>query len=369
MNETKSQLLELHAKQKYLQKSGQPLAIRVYRQARNFSELIALVRAAEDKLIKTGVSDVENRISMLRGIYYGTPWSLDYSLEKSDTRNLGFQIYTASAMPADPRPALGLDLFNALFKSAEVRDGGRSLDFGHTIIGMHARVNLLARSVPLPSGGTGLESSTWLGDLGGGAGMLAFRRIKDPNARANTVFKNSHDYGAPANIEGDLAGFLVACNDTSDPGTLSLTINKGAWIADVLSDYLSIKGDPWKKRMARFLNKYGAKFSTGNVLTNKDSLISAIAGEIKTFAIFYITVRLKDKKLLSTETMIKITQHINGVSNEIATIFVESLLSALKSGSDCIKCTVDPPPIPPDQTFLGWKLFRDAFDVFDKLKP
>src|SRR5262249_22241979 len=94
-----------------------------FTRARNFRELIALVRAAEAKLVSCGFASVEQRIHVLRGIYYGTEWSNDYRVERSPVRNLGFQVYTASTTPPDPRRCLDCGLFEALGQSQDVHDG------------------------------------------------------------------------------------------------------------------------------------------------------------------------------------------------------------------------------------------------------
>jgi hypothetical protein len=114
-----------------------------FTRARNFRELIALVRAAEAKLAACGFTSVEQRIHVLRGIYYGTVWSTDYKVENSPARNLGFQVYTASTTPPDPRRCLDCGLFEALGQSQDIRDGARSVDFGHLMIGLDARRSVI----------------------------------------------------------------------------------------------------------------------------------------------------------------------------------------------------------------------------------
>lgn len=212
---------------------------RMFTRARSFSAYIDLVREAETKLIAAGYTSVEDRIHVLRGIYYGTTWSADYAVEHSLVRNIGFQVYTASTTPDDPRPILDCGLFDALRNSQDLIDGRRRVDAGHLMIGLDARRSVSARTSTFPTqGGTGLDISTWLGDLGGGAGMLAFRRVIAPATSAMTVFRGT-DFGGPINLEGDVAGFVAARDTTATPtGPVGLTFTGTATIADALAAYL-----------------------------------------------------------------------------------------------------------------------------------
>lgn len=90
------------------------------KKAKDFNQLIDYVREAEQKLIENGYKDVDERIHIIRGIYYGTPWSVDYSVEGNRFRNGMFNRYTYSKEPDDPRKVLGQTLFKNLFESAEV---------------------------------------------------------------------------------------------------------------------------------------------------------------------------------------------------------------------------------------------------------
>lgn len=165
--------------------------------AKNFKQLVALVKQAEEILIKNGHEDMEDRIHILRGIYYGTEWSVDYKSEKSSMRNFAFNFpYTNSFEPKDARKELKCfkdckaELYNSLFESYEVFDSKyKAVDFGHLIIGLDARRSWRASNFHIPTqGGTGLEICTWVGDLGGGVGNLATKRVNNPKIRAKTLF-------------------------------------------------------------------------------------------------------------------------------------------------------------------------------------
>ncbi len=366
-NDRKTVMIEFSKPDKFKVLSGNAIRVSHYRKARNFKELIGLIRVAEQKMTDHGVTDILDRISMLRGIYYGTPWSMDFLKEKSTTRNNGFQIFTASMMPADPRPALGQELFAALQNSAEVKDGSRSLDVGHTIIGLQARASFTSRSVPLPTGGTGLETSTWLGDIGGGAGMLAYKRISNPKMRAKTLFTNEHDYGASVNLEGDVAGYLIASETPPFTGPCDLAFKNKPSLADALTAYLDAGSDLWKNRAGYFLSMNSATFDASGAITNKDAVMKSIAGKIEIFAVPYITVRLKDNHALTSNIIFSILRHVPGIATEISKIFVEALLDNHKHKGSTIVGTSDPNPSDPAHTKADNSVIDKIFDTIDGL--
>ena len=149
--------------------------------ATSFSGVVALIRKAEALLVKkAGQTNPADRACTLRGIYYGTDWSLDYKVESKRSeagariRNLGFLAYTGANVPTDPRPALGQALVDDIQASQSIHDGGSGIDVGHVMIGVETRNSAIMRKAPMPGqGGTGIEIVTWLGDLGGGAANLA----------------------------------------------------------------------------------------------------------------------------------------------------------------------------------------------------
>ena len=231
-----------------------------FAKASSFQSLISLVSAAEARLTANGITTPKEQIHALRGIYYGTTWSMDYAKaqggkgEKSATRNEGFQRFTrpseepALTVPVDVRPMLDCGLFEALRDSPEVTDqSGRHVDVGHLVIGLDARfdpafkdeavfkasVGPITKDVPM--GGTGLECVTWLGDLGGGAASLAIKRVGAPATSASAVFAGS-DYGGSINLEGDVAAFVVAGGGAA---LVAPTFAPGTRMSDALAAYLS----------------------------------------------------------------------------------------------------------------------------------
>lgn len=362
-----------------------------YKPAASFTELIELIKVAEQKLKAAG-QDVNTRIKTLRGVYYGTTWSLDFvKAEGSAMRNLGFTyfLYGASAMstannafqqllgsqekvepaaayvPMNPQAILGPKLFEALRNSYEVTNAnGRKVDVGHLIIGLEARLsksNSQERrqvvdprdltsifSTPKQMGGTGLELTTWVGDLGGGAALLAQTRVNAPNASAKIAFQDLHSYGAEVNLEGDIAAFLVGLPDQSAT-PYGLTLNETTGIAGAMEAYLSpsAAGQKWNTRAKRFLSLYGGTFDENNNLTNKSSVLTIFADKLSKFAYFYKETRLKDEanKKQATNKLTKeqqakvdeqmkaITEKIPGAANDVANLFIEALTKTVKEPS------------------------------------
>jgi hypothetical protein len=99
--------------------------------------MIQLVADAEVALAKNNIVTVKDQIHALRGIYYGTTWSLDYAGTptvrgmQSLTRNAGFNRFTRpsvsdvpSTTPPDIRSFLHCGLFEALYNNQDWHDVG-----------------------------------------------------------------------------------------------------------------------------------------------------------------------------------------------------------------------------------------------------
>jgi hypothetical protein len=321
-----------------------------FTRATSFAALIALVRAAETRLAACGFATAAERVHVLRGLYYGTDWSMDFQVERSPVRNAAFQIYTASTTPADPRPCLNCGLFEALRASAEVRDGARSLDFGHLMIGLDARRSAIARSVTLPAqGGTGLAISTWLGDLGGGAAMLAARRVSAPATRAVTVFRGS-DFGGSINLEGDAAAFVVARDPAVTTQPAPLQLGPGRTLADALTDYLGPASltPAWQTRCHVFLSMLGARFDAAGNLINRAALVAALADQIASFGCWYLINRLRQQRRLTPALLRAAAGYLPGAAGEVAEVFVTALEHSRRRPADPIAARgTGPAPTPP----------------------
>jgi hypothetical protein len=314
--------------------------------AKTFVGVVNLIRQAEEALIrKAGQNDPRDRASTLRGIYYGTEWSLDYKVESARSgagarvRNIGFLTYTGGHLPADPRPALGTTLFTDLQASQDIHDSGLGIDIGHVLIGLETRESQAMRTVTMPGeGGTGIEIVTWLGDLGGGAASLAKRRAKAPRpVSVEVVFNNStSDYGVTDNLEGDVGGYLVA-SGTSPGGAPIYASGKG--VADAIADYLPLaSAAQWVTRAARFATALGATVSTTGI-TNSTTVIDQLTTKLYDFAVWYAATRwIPSGELLGTAALTACT-HMKGAAHEVATVFVATLSRAIASPRGPIKAS------------------------------
>jgi hypothetical protein len=333
-----------------------------FSRATNFHELINLVHEAEVRLNAAGIRSARDQVHALRGIYYGTTWSLDYSVERSLTRNEGFQRFTrpsaatpSSTTPPDVRSYLDCGLFSALLNSQDISDGHRHLDFGHLIIALDARFdpsfnvnvqypNPISSLLPgIDLGGTGPELVTWLGDLGGGAASLASSRVLSPSTNVSSVFRGS-DYGGSINLEGDIAGFVIATTGTPTAPQSATTGMAGSSLSDSLRSYLGTTSTTaaWRNRATTFLRMYGAIFNSSNALTNGSSLISTFASRIQVFACNYLASRVQDHHITFAQASAA-SGYINNAAQEVATAFVNALEDSHTTGNR-IEATRFPTP-------------------------
>lgn len=319
---------------------------KIHTKAKNIKELITLVKDAEAIMIQNKMTDVEDRINCLRGIYYGTTWSTDYQKEKSDMRNKGFLTY-AGNVKHDARKMLkcsdqcNSNLFQALYQSPEVTESARKMtDFGHLIIGLDARLNYIHRNTNLPYGGTGLENVTWIGDIGGGAGMLAYYRTKDPKTRAKKiVFDSAHDYGCSINIEGDIAGYVVGCDMKNMEDLVDPTDNFN-YIYLGLQKFFE---KDWVARVSAFISMLGGVIKNGSLI-NRNEVLANIQDSVEGMAQFYITVRTFDKSF-DKNRLVKSFAYIESCSKEVSELFLDSLLTLrTHPNSVAFKASKDPNP-------------------------
>jgi hypothetical protein len=339
-----------------------PCTCKQYKKANNFSDLIYLIKEAELRLISNNIKDLGDQINCLRGIYYGATHSLDYVQEKSDARNKGFRAYTTFNIKHNAQEKLkcGIkctsNLFQALFNSPEVIDSSvRMLDVGHLFIGMDARRSWLARNINWPLGGTGLENVTLIGDLGGGAGMLAFRRVEKPTIRAKSlVFDSNYDYGCSVNIEGDIASYYCGLNtedvytisnpenhiQLADGSEKSQKIYKGIYSA--IESYISPNN--WPFRSKRFLKMLGFEFDNENKLTNRTKILENIVDSVEGFAQAYIILRANDKNY-EKEKLFTSFAYINSAAKEVCEIWLDGMLDLITNPSNKkFKAVTDPNP-------------------------
>lgn len=345
----------------------------IVRKANSFKDLVKLVRIAEDKLIHEGHTNIEDRIKIFRGIYYGTDWSMDYEKEKSSTRNIGFDVYTGTTKrPINPYNILGEKLFNALKESPEIKEKDRVVDFGHLIIGLDSRTSYSARNIDLPfQGGSGLEAVTWLGDLGGGVGMVSMRRIKNPKTRTKPIVFNAsgHDYGAMINMEGDIAAYLVA-RKSKDSHSYP-NIKEFGYISDALADYLlkneGTVSDDWKERVKIFTQMIGGKIDS-DTISNKLNLILNLTKKLADFGGMYAVVRMKDSGSASEKNYRTASRHILGAAMETAAIFVDMLEKSIKKPNKKFVAELDSEPRSPGKEYGILKDTADIMATAEKIR-
>ena len=343
-----------------------------FKKANSFTELVMLVRIAEDLLIKAGHTNMEDRIKILRGIYYGTNWSMDFQGEGSETRNLGFDVYTGTTKrPINPRTILGESLFQALIQSPEVKDGSRAVDFGHLIIGLDSRTSYIARKTSLPmQGGSGLEAVTWLGDIGGGVGMVSIRRITAPNTKSKPIVFNStgHDYGALINVEGDVAAYAVANDSKSSIGFPD--IKEYGYISDALADYLLMQdkkpSKSWNSRVVNFTQMLGGEVESGKI-KNKLSLIKEMSVKLADFGGMYALTRLKDQGRATEANYRSASTHILGAALETALVFIDMLEKNINGTSKKLVATYDPKPSSPGKEYGVLKQAANSIKLGNRL--
>lgn len=340
---------------------------RRYSSAGNFLELIRQVGDAERLLAVAGYRDPEEHTAIIRGIYYGTEWSADYQHEHSPVRNQAFQLYTGTLVaPPDPRPILICNLFEALRAGKDVTNPDRRhLDVGHMYIGLHARQSVVARNATIPTqGGTGLEISTWLGDLGGGCGMLAANRHTAPGTSASTKFRGG-SFGDSRNLEGDLAGFLVASppGSTSPVAPLYDPLALATGLARALNDYLSPSSpsSAWQTRARSFLAMYGVTLPL--TPDSRSALVARFAGKIEDFGVWYIVNRLRQTNRLTSATLRGCAVHIHGAAGEIAEMFVNALVYADAHPEQPLRARPPwPTPSPPGAPNSSLSRIADGID-------
>lgn len=299
------------------------------RRATTFQQLVDLVRAAETQLIANGVTDVGERVSIIRGIYYGTPWSKDFGTsESSHVRNQMFNVYSGTAQPRYPLDVMDCGTALSLGASQDVQAGPGLLDVGHMFIGMDARRSVVARTVTQPVGlVTGLEAATWAGDLGGGAARLAMRRTADATYSALNYFSGTN-YGGPINLEGDVAGYAVAAGSASGAAP-PLAIPPGGTIADALADYLLPPAGGGARgrdtRCSVFLQALGGTIGSGGTLSNRATVLAYIAEQIGDFGCAYMLNYMRQHGGVDLTRAEQAAYHLEGAANEMAELFLAAL--------------------------------------------
>jgi len=184
-------------------------------------------------------------------------------------------------------------------------------------------MRFLSRSVDVPfHGATGLEITTWVGDLGGASARLAIDRVTSPGAAANRYFRGT-DYGAPSNLEGNIAAYVIAGGQS--PQVEAPNIVEGGMIADALESYF-IDGAGHENRRRHFLISQGGQFADG-VLSNRSDVVSGMARRFQSFGRVYAANFLRGRNRLSLNLWLAVESNLAGAAVDVAATFVEKLLA------------------------------------------
>jgi hypothetical protein len=206
------------------------------------------------------------------------------------------------------------------------------------LCGIEARGNAGTREFPVPSqGGTGLEIMTWLGDLGGGAANLAWRRSAGDREATRTVgtafVAAGSDYGAPINLEGDVAGYLIGA---TGPALAAPAFPPGpAAVAAAFRTYLpgtAVPSAAYMRRARDFLTIHGGSFDPPPAakLLNRAAVVSALRMKIQGFAAPYLLQRYVLGQMINPARIEAACKNLAGAAGEVATSFVLALeLAAL----------------------------------------
>jgi hypothetical protein len=297
---------------------------------RTWCRLTGLLHEAADRLQRHGLGPYQ-RIRALRGLYYGTTHSLDFERRGSRVRNWGFNLYLQARPPADPSPVLGASLARALKDSAVVWHRDRWVDAGHIFVGLEARTRLGAAHLSLwGQGGTGLELGTWLGDLGGAAGLLVLQRLEDPEARAVPLLFSQHAYDLRANLEGDVAAYLVARNPAVEGSLSIIQETRFVSVACAMEDYA--REPDWRQRWDRFAHVLGAEpVPSLSRLQWRQAFLARTRHQILSFASCYLLYRLRHLGRLSRAALAEASRHVEGAAAELSELFLVVLEQGLDS--------------------------------------
>ncbi|MCB9274968.1 MAG: hypothetical protein H6564_13070 [Lewinellaceae bacterium] len=348
--------------------------------ATSFQDLVNIIREAEDSLINNGYQSIEDRVRILRGIYYGTTWSMDFEQSYGSTlRNAGFKAYLCTTSdPINPEQIFGSALYDKLKRSPEVTNGSMGVDWGHIIIGLEARMSWCSREIPISfHESSGLEITTWIGDIGGGAGMLAYKRVSNPNKRAKDMFSGSSDFGGWINLEGDIAAFLVGRDTNNFDLTPSTDLDDDDYIADAVEAYLlpqpATTGSEWHRRGELFLRMLGGNFNNSGQLTNEENLVTGIASEVEDFAENYVIVmavgRNNDNNSSNDVNMYETSKHLAGASKEMTEIFVHTLKNAVSNPNQPVKAQgFNPNPTPAGEPYTKYKTIKKTKELIQEFE-
>jgi hypothetical protein len=193
---------------------------------------------------------------------------------------------------------------------------------------------------------------TWLGDLGGGAANLAWQRSAGGRNLArsvSTVFGASgSDYGAPINLEGDIAGYVVGAGSS----LAAPAFPRGAKIADLFRAYLPVSSAGTTRYMQRcrdFLTIMGGRFDPppSARLLNGAAVARRFADRIRGFGAAYILQRYVIGQGRPRSRIEQACKLLDGAAREVAEVFVFTLERGVFSPRRPVAAAAPWPPASP----------------------
>lgn len=256
--------------------------------ANSINDYIYLVVCLESALPSYSPRQI---LSLLRQLYYS-----DASFTSCRGRGCRFfsDVITCGISMPDPRPVIGMNLYNALVDS-KVVDG---IDFGHIFTGLEAMVcprSSVELNVPGPNWTVPISNesfATWGGDLG----SAVAEKINDELDRGLSTQAWSRYFLTPGSLAsredllGDIDSYgirtgLTGVNSRASSMTPIASIGKP--ISEILFDYYSGNSgssSSHNNRFLNFVNALGATVTNGRITSNRMALIENVRRSTMGFA-------------------------------------------------------------------------------------
>jgi hypothetical protein len=208
------------------------------------------------------------------------------------------------------------------------------------------------------------------GDVGGGAGMLAYRRVTNPNKRAVDMYNDGHNFGGWLNLEGDIAAYLVARNPDSFDKRPGVNLGDDDYIADALAQYLlpqpAEEGSEWHQRARIFLEMLGGEFDSSGNLTNEEELIEDLSVVVEDFAENYVINMSLSRDDVD---LYEVSKHLDGASKEMTDIFIKTLITATGNPGNRVQAQgYDPSPSAPGTPYHRYRVLKGVNDFKKKIE-
>ena len=170
------------------------------------------------------------------------------------------------------------------------------------------------------------------------------------------------------NLEGDVAAFLVASDQTNFDATPSINLEDSGFIADSLKSYLVSNPTEWNNRAKNFLKVLGAKLiGTSCQISNLTDLKKSVASKIQNFGELYMVNRLRQNGNISIDTLIAASSHLVGASKEITEIFIDTLSRNCAAPDKPLSASgIDPNPTPKAEPFAKYVAMKKAQEAEKK---